>query len=279
MKSIRSVATFVLLFSGTGYCQNLSAQPVFEAASLKAFQGRAYPGMLQLKGGPGTNDPGRVTWGAVDLFELLTKAFDVESYRIVGLPMATGHDIKWFTLTATMPPDTTREQFRLMLRNFVIERFQIKLHHETRTYPGYDLVVAPGGPKLMAPANPDAPDPTNMGTEEMGKDGFLVLPPGHAEGIAVGNGTHAKFQNWTMAEFISPFLESWVQQSAGLTGLAPIMDKTGLIGKYDFTVGFDSRGASGTTVVGPQVRAGLAPGNDQDSGLADIFKALEKQLG
>ncbi len=233
-----------------------------------------------MKGGPGTNDPGRVVWGAVDLFSLLLEAFDVEGYRIVNLPRATGRDIRNFTFTfeATMPPDTTREKFRLMLRNFVIERFQIKLHHETRLYPGYDLVVATTGPKLKAPAHPDAPDPPTMGMGETDKDGFPILLPGHAEGIRVGDGTHARFQNWTVAGFI-PYLEVWVQQSAGLPGLAPIMDKTGLTGKFDFNIEFDPRGGSGTAVVGPQVRAGLTPGGDQDSGLPDIFRAIEKQLG
>jgi uncharacterized protein (TIGR03435 family) len=218
---------FATLASYATWGQNATTMPVFEAASLKPFDGRYSRPMLQMKGGPGTSDPGRVTWGAVDLPTLLRKAFDVENYQIVGLASATGRDIKLFTLTATMPPETTKQQFQLMLQNLLIERFQIRLHHETRTYPGYELVVAPGGPKLRAPANPDAPDPTTMSMREMDRDGFLVLSPGRAEGIAMGDGTHAKFQNWTMAEFVYPFLASWVQQS---TGLIAIVDKTGLTG-------------------------------------------------
>jgi uncharacterized protein (TIGR03435 family) len=255
------------------------ATSAFDAASLKVFEGRHYPGSLQLKGGPGTSDPGRVTWGVVDLRSLLMKAFDVEDYRVAGLPSPVGRDITWFTLTATMPAETTKQQFQLMLQNLLIERFQIRLHHETRVYPGYELVVASGGPKLKLPADPDAAEPLFGANGEMDKEGFLVLPPGHGDGIVTGEGTRAKFQNWTIGEFIYPFLVGWIRQAAGLQGAAHIVDKTGLTGRYDFTIRFDSRAGGRAAVIGPQVGEGRSVETDDGSGLPDLFKALEKQLG
>ena len=35
-----------------------------------------------------------------------------------------------------------------MLQNFLIDRFRLKIHHELRILPHYELTVARGGPKL-----------------------------------------------------------------------------------------------------------------------------------
>jgi uncharacterized protein (TIGR03435 family) len=267
-----------LLYPPPGRAQSKAGQvaPAFEVASVKTFDGPLYPGALQMKGGPGSSDPGRVTWGAVDLLSLLMKAFDVGGYRIVGLASSKGRDIKLFTITATMPPETTRQQFQLMLQNLLVERFKLQFHHETRSFPGYELVVAPGGPRLREPADPDAPEPDRGPTGEHGDDGFPVLPKGHGKGVRMSSGGfYAKFQDCTITELIEPYLRSFIQQSTGAETNA-IVDKTGLTGKYDFTLKFDSRG--GATIVGPEGTI-LRPESDEDSGLPDIFRALEKQLG
>jgi uncharacterized protein (TIGR03435 family) len=194
---------------------------------------------------------------------------------------------KLYTLTATMPPETTKQQFQLMLQNLLVERFKIRLHHETRVFPGYELVVAPGGPKLRKSTDPDAPDPAPGPMGKFDAGGFLVLPPGHGQGISMGsNGVHAKFQNYTMADFVTvPFLSSFIAESTGETGFH-VMDKTGLAGKYDFTLKFDARLDSANVVVAPRLRAGMPPGETSSadsasapSGLPTLFKAIEQQLG
>jgi uncharacterized protein (TIGR03435 family) len=190
-----------------------------------------------------------------------------------------------FTVVATMPPDTTKEKFHLMLQNLLIERFRMKLHHETRNLSGYELVVAPGGSKLKETTHdPDAPElPPPSG---VGKDGFSVLPPGHAAGVVMSNGgTHFKCQSYTLAEFIR-YLGGFINQSGG-DGNGPLMDKTGLTAKYDFTLEFDARGAGARVFASPNVQAPAdsgaipAPGTglDPGSGFPNLFSALEKQLG
>lgn len=183
-------------------------QPAFDAASLKIVQDEDILGLLQkgvgsrMKGGPGTSEPGRVSWKMADRRSLLTEAFDVELYRIVWPATLTGRERGAFALEATMPPETTKPQFRLMLQNLLIERFQLRVHHETRTYPGYELIVAPGGPKLKSTADPDAPDPPSGPTGERDKDGFLILPPGHSSGITMVDGVHESFHSFTMTELV-----------------------------------------------------------------------------
>jgi uncharacterized protein (TIGR03435 family) len=58
-----------------------------------------------------------------------------------------------------------------------------------------------------------------------------------------------------------------------------VTDKTGLPGKYDFTLKFDDD--ENSLIVSPQVQAamGARDGSEPGSGLPNIFKALEQQLG
>jgi len=54
-----------------------------------------------------------------------------------------------FDLDAKTPPGATKEQFRAMMQNLLAERFHLKLHIESREFPGYELVVSKAGLKLM----------------------------------------------------------------------------------------------------------------------------------
>ncbi len=279
----RKLLPILVLGTGLAGAQTGSQPLTFEAASLKVAGKRFIPGVtFKMSGGPGTGDPGRITYTQIPLMQLLMKAWDMEYYRIDGPAWlkAPAQDADLYDITATMPPGTTRQQFHEMLQNLLVERFRIRLHHETRTYPGYELVVAPGGPKLKEPANPDAPDPDSGATGKSGDDGFLLLPPGHGKGVRMSaNGIYAKYQNCTIAELIEPYLRSFLQQSTGAQ-TNHIADKTGLTGKYDYALKFDARGADSAVVVAPGMQAPSPSGSPSDpSGLPNLFTALQKQVG
>jgi uncharacterized protein (TIGR03435 family) len=257
----------------------------FDVASLKPDNGTFVRGVTgRMNGGPGTGDPGRIAYTQVGILELVMKVWDAQMYQISG-PAWLKERGQPYTIAATMPTDTTKEKFHLMLQNLLIERFRMKLHHETRNLSGYELVVAPGGSKLKETAqDPDAPElPPPSG---IGKDGFSLLPPGHAGGVVMANGgTHFKCQSYTIAEFIR-YLGGFINQSGG-DGSGPLIDKTGLNAKYDFTLEFDARGAAARVMVGRNVETpadhGDAPATagtlDPGSGFPKLFTALEKQLG
>jgi len=63
----------------------LKAQPApaFDAASVRLADGTTMSGG---RGGPGTSDPGRMTYGHVDLILLLAKAYGMQRDQIVVLP-------------------------------------------------------------------------------------------------------------------------------------------------------------------------------------------------
>ncbi len=250
----------------------LQAQPAFDAASVRIDNGPYVPGVsMRMTGGPGTSDPGRFAFKQAPLKILITAAWGISPDQLSGPAWLNDLSAGNITITATLPPETTRDQFRLMLQNLLAERFHLSVHHETRNFPGHDLVVAPGGPRLKK-WNPDA-------VSESEPDGFPRLQPGkpgNAVRFAMGKTAIVRSTNrQSMADFARG-LGGLLNTSLGIPGGSPaprVADKTGLTGIYEFTLEFE----------GTAVMPGMAPPPDEavDPGSAGptLFNALEKQLG
>jgi uncharacterized protein (TIGR03435 family) len=128
------------------------AGPRFEVASLKE-RARGAPfvrfGMER--------SPGRLFNGCATLTSLVFYAFRrTLATPVEGLPGwasvpcgDTGTP-DTYEFQATMPVETTDADIRLMLQAFLIDRFKLAVHWETRMLPVLALVVAPGGFKLKA---------------------------------------------------------------------------------------------------------------------------------
>jgi uncharacterized protein (TIGR03435 family) len=121
-------------------CECLAQSPQFDAASVKVVD-PAKRADFTNTGGPGSTDPGRIHMGHTTIVALLRKAWDIQTDQVSGPAwvsdfMGPGQ----YFVDATMPPNTTKAQFQLMLQNLLAERFHLKVHHETRNFPGYELV-------------------------------------------------------------------------------------------------------------------------------------------
>ena len=119
-----------------------------------------------------------------------------------------------------------------MLQSLLAERFQLKAHMETREMPAYDLVVAKGGPKLKEAT-----------ADEAEKAWAVDRGGGKIESVSMPLGSLPSFLNAEVGR--------------------PVVDKTGLTGKYDFTLDYV-----------PATRAAA-----DESGGPSVFTALEEQLG
>src|ERR1039457_5492305 len=108
---------------------------------------------VRMSGGPGTPDPGQLTYTNVSLKNILTNAYNVKGYQLSGPKWL---DSERFDITAKIPMGATKEQFQLMLQNLLAERFKLTLHHETKELPMYALVVGKGGSKLKESVEDDA---------------------------------------------------------------------------------------------------------------------------
>jgi uncharacterized protein (TIGR03435 family) len=275
------------------YGQAVDKALTFEAATVKPAtppvpdaQGRIF--MMGPSGGPGTKDPGRIRYPYMTLKNLLMNAYDVKNFQISGPAFL---DTERFDVVATMPPDTAKEQFRVMLQNLLAERFKLTIHRETKELPMYTLVVGKGGPKMKeseeAPAakDGDPPPPAPLPSQpKIGADGFPILPLAGRSGLfaimMAGRGTRLIGQQQTMLDLANR-----------LTGQLsrPVNDETALKAKYDFTLTFSQEGLSGPMgpmgPMPPPPPAGGAGGGAPSGTLSevepppDLFSAVQVQLG
>ena len=245
-------------------------QPEFDAASVKVADPSLPPRVLT--GGPGNGNPGHYSVRAV-LLDILTAAYGVPSDQIYGGPDWLKSDR--YEIDAVMPPDTTQPRFQAMLQNLLVQRFHLSVHRETRNFPAFDLVVAEAGPKFR-----ETTAGADSGSPPTDRDGFPVLPPGPHTGRILWKGNlRFKFQERSMAYF-ADVLGSLMQHAAGpgFGAKAPrVFDKTGLPGKYDFTIEFACGDcvAASAAATPPLPAGGPVAGSDGPG----IFQALEKHLG
>jgi uncharacterized protein (TIGR03435 family) len=245
----------------------------FEVASLRP-SGPPHPPQLTniLQGGPGTKEPERLTGPRVTLQRLLTVAYGVDFDQIQG-PSWTGDER--YDLAAKVPPGTTRDQIKVMLQNFLAERFKLALHHTSKDLPIYELTIAKSGVKLketlethLRPMRLGEPAPSDQ-------DGFPQLPP-DAYGCTQATTVNA-LTKMTCRGMPVSFLVSQLAVPLGAGGgntftMARIVDKTGLVGKYDFKVEYSGTYAPGGALSLPSPEA-------EPGGGLPLPAAVEKQLG
>jgi uncharacterized protein (TIGR03435 family) len=239
--------------------------PSFEVVSIKTSNVAPDAG-IGFRGGPGSPDPGQITWN-VALSVVLTRAYGVAPDQI------SGPSWLWtqrYDIAAKIPPKTDEQQFRLMLQNLLSERFHLTLHHSAKDFPGYELVVARAGHK-MKPFHPDANDATNPpsgappGSAATDKDGFDVLPRGQTGRISSGADMIRGTFRTTMADFAGRL--SFLLHLAGDSSMANarFVDKTGLTGEFEFKIGF--------------AKYRPAEASEASDPGPTLFSALEQQLG
>lgn len=189
-------------------------------------------------GGAGVHISGnRVTLVRNTLVRLVMTAYNMKDFQISGVPeWARGRD-QFYDITAKVEGEgvPTLEQVRPMLQTLLADRFRLKLHHETRELPVYDLVVGKNGMKLKESTGASAPQPVTFSAP-------LV---------------RFNLSDKSMADFIG-VLAGNVDR--------PVLDKTGLTGRYDFTLEF--------TRSNPDLVASDSPETDRS-----IFAAIQEQLG
>jgi uncharacterized protein (TIGR03435 family) len=236
-------------------------QPAFEVASVKPGTPLGPLGRrFEMNGGPGTNDPGLYSCQNCALSILVMRAYGLNASHPSSAPGWL--DDQRFDVAAKMPPGITEEQFSLMLRNLLAERFKLAVHHEKKEMPVYDLVVAKNGPRLKESA-PHAATKEEAAAIAPGQplkkdqDGYPVIPPGSDIVMSMGAG-HARLRldNESPAKF-AEMIAGQLQR--------PVIDATGLKGKYDFMLSWI-----------PEHRGGSAP--DDDSG-PTLEAAIQAQLG
>ena len=162
-----SVATALLLLaaSNPGFEAQAQTAPKFEVVSIKArpagrgIQQLFKPWMPTFQCPPNYDcglTGNRFREISVSLADLIMDAYRVKKYQIIGLPSwgASGRDL--YDLEAKVADDATPtvDEARLMLQSVLAERFQLRIHHETRELPVYALVAGKNGVKVLPNQSP-----------------------------------------------------------------------------------------------------------------------------
>lgn len=281
------IGLLVLACLAAGAWAQTDAGPEFEVASVKPAPPPTGNGIrVMMRGGPGSEEPGRLDWNNVSLQNMLTYAFNIKEYQLQG-PDWVGS--QRFDMVAKLPPNTTREQARLMLQKLLADRFKLTVHHESREHGVYALVVAKGGPKLTEsdPNDTSGLAPMMMPGREGGQMRVPAPPPppgGGRGGPAGGPGRGPGRGGMMMSR--PGHLQA---KKIGIDGLAnflsnlagkPVLDQTGLKGIYDFTLDYavDSIDGGRMMMGGGEGRGEAHPAAASDPA-PDLFSAVQQQLG
>lgn len=231
------------------------------------------------RGGPGTSDPTQITWNGATIFAMLTTAYDVKPYQVTGPDWLR---MERFDVLVKVPAGATKEQAMVMWQNLLKERFGVAIHKDSKEFQIDELVAAKGGPKLKETDLPaDAPEfKPSPGTPiplKPGPDGTPKLPSAGMIMMIQMNGP-----NNIVAHMIGR-AQTAAQIATGLSNELnhPVVDKTGLTGKYDYQVEYKPDTGRLVLPLPPGGGAGPAPAaaaEPSDPG-SSIESAIQDQLG
>ncbi|MBL8215341.1 MAG: TIGR03435 family protein [Bryobacterales bacterium] len=214
----------------------------FEVATIKPNANNDHRVMMRMAPG------GRVNMTGVTVRQLISQAFNVRDFQISGGPSWMGSDAWDIQAKAEdgAGDRVPRETMQAMLRTLLVDRFALKVREESQEASGYVLLTGKSGPKLKVSESAGGP----QGMIRMGR-GMINT------------------QGATMAML--------VQQLSQQLG-KPVVDKTGIDGRYDIELRWTPEPGQGLGGLGgpPPPPDALPPADP--NGLT-IFTAVQEQLG
>jgi uncharacterized protein (TIGR03435 family) len=244
--AVLPILSGVLATVPSGAAAQIANPPTYDVASIKPSKASDETTLLFR--------PGAFSAKGMTLKSLLKEAYGIQDDQISGAPKwvsSQTYDIeaKVDGVDAATLEKLSDDQFKGMFRSFLRDRFQLKVHWETKELPVLALVVAKGGPKLQQ-AKPGDTYPDGI----KGPDG---KPAGHAGMLMWGRG-RLTGQGIPIGNLVPP-----LTQELGRI----VEDKTGLTGNYDIELRWTTDDAA------PDSRSA------SDSPGPSLFTAMQEQLG
>ncbi len=217
-----------------------SQAPAFDVASVKIH-----------KGGGGTREggttreiePGRIRFLNITLGEFISMAYGVRPYQISGPDWAVNNaSSDRYDIVAKAAGNASPAEIRAMIGPLLTERFKLQFHREMRDLPVFALTVAKGGPKIKE-----------------GDGGESSAYPDGKGGIT--------FKNYPIAALAGLL--------SNLPGVGrPVLDRTGLDGKYTFSANLTDTAPGAST---GDIKRSLTA--DADPISSPVISNLQQQLG
>ncbi len=193
-------------------------------------------------------------------------AYDVKEYQVNGPAWL---NTERYDILVKVGEGATKEQVNVMWQNLLADRFGVILHHESKDFQVEELVVAKGGHKLkettVDPAAELDPGPPKF-DENRGLTG-----PGFVTTIKASGQAHTVAKAQPLSK-LTTMLGGVLRR--------PVLDKTGLTGKYDFSIEFniDLRGLGIPPGPGGPAPATTPVDSANEPG-PDLAAAVQQQLG
>ena len=174
--------------------------------------------------------------------QVMQYAYNLQEKQIVNAPAWFDHETFDLVVIAD-GGEPSVPQWRVILRQMLVERFKIDFHHEERTMVAYLLTVAKSGPKLEGSNS----------------------QPGTQNGVHILRGPH----QWMKAIGVHATMTELAAELQRVEMDRPVVDQTGLSGVFDFTLIATST---------KPFFEGEEPAQGEDAPPV-LFTALEEQLG
>ena len=234
-----SIGLAVLLsgaaFGQAGNTASETPAPAFEAADVHVSPKVRVPSMAA-GGLRGT----RYLVRQATLVDLISLAYDIDNDKILGGP--SWLDTRRFDVSARALAGSNPEQAKLMLQTLLAQRFSLKVHKDSKELPGFVLSAGSGKTKMKPAADTAAP-PNCQGQPQTPSPDTVAQQVVACRSLSLDDLTRI------------------IVNIANASGKA--LDKTGLEGKWDFTIKWTSPALL--------ARAGA-------DGIS-IYDAVDKQLG
>ena len=177
---------------------------------------------------------------------LITFTFELHPMQVVGLPDWAGTE--GFEIIAKLPQggDPSDVQIRTMLKNLMTSRFGLSFHTEKQELSVYTISIGKNGPAGIKMVK-NTTNGQRVGAQGLGR---------------------TLFSGVTMADFAAQLQLRVLDR--------PVIDKTGLTDRYDFTLNWRPDEFQFPRATPAQRASAIANGADT---LPDLFTAVQEQLG
>jgi len=265
MKTTRTTVVGALLAAAIA-ARPAHAQPptprlAFEVAAIKAHEPAAVRSSID------DSAPERFVATNASVEQYVSYAYEIRPGVLTGVPASMG-GFRFDVIAKSRGPATIAEK-REMVRTLLEERFKLKLRRDTKEGDVYALVLARADGRL-GPNIHRSSDECDRVLDALARSDVGLSPDSEAVARCSGQtgGPNAQ-AGWTAKGFTMGRLATTLRDRS----LQPVVDRTGLTGRFDFTLR--------STLVGLDPRIGTIrpmPPDTADSA-PSIFTALPEQLG
>ena len=213
-------------------------KPEFEVATIKP---------TGVSPGPGLNVTAtELRARSISLADLITFTFELHLTQVSGLPGWAERE--GYEIVAKLPQggDPSDVQIRTMLKNLLQSRFGLSFHTEKRELSVYTISIGKNGPAGIKMVK-NTTNGQRVGAQGLGKTLFSGI---------------------TMADFARQLQLRVLDR--------PVIDRTGLTDRYDFTLNWRPDEFQFPRASAAQRASAVAAGADA---LPDLFTAVQEQLG